>query len=717
MRQYLLLGVLLALTLPLFGQSPQKFKFQAVARDISGQPYANVDLGVRISLVRDAVSGQIDYAERHVVTTSSLGVFDLEIGGGQTISGAFTDASWANHPYYLKIDIDPDGGANYVNLGTSQLLSVPYAIYAGEAGNAGDGDSTDELQTLIYDPDLQTLALTNGNVVNLAPSINTVQEICKVDQNPNLIPELETVNPDTQCVVARDTINHFTYEYVASLPVGTRWIQSPTFFRADTVTVCNDGSCDFTTLKDAFEYAAKFQVKKESAPCPSGDCTFNTVNLSNNRFFFIQVNRNSDGSITTLSDRIRIERGDWSYITLTSNSDTVYYSPTNTSAGLNIFMNFSNCVTPKIENLKIINIDQAQNREIAFNLYNARGIDWISLSTERFERHINSTLSEGFLIGMSFKEGYPANKLTYGAVFHQGDFEMLDSSTDGFKTAIQLKEGAKVTLERFTARNWTEYGVSSRGGFLTITEGDFRSDGATETPNDIVAGDWKDFDVPGIILMRNPVMGGANIPYNTPTQYGIIYKVGATGPFNTFAVNVGDAPRWDGEQFIPQPITDLSDGNKGDITVSNSGAIWDINTNTIGPSELQNTSVEAGVYKNADITVDAQGRLTSAANGEPDGHATIDSAPSGTPFNINLQDRFSGIYRLPMANAPNPLTLTVDHPQDGGVYTFHFLQVNNNQIVFPANFYYANETSIGTLTLTASDFLTCYYSGSNFYCK
>ncbi|WP_282774924.1 tail fiber domain-containing protein [Phaeodactylibacter xiamenensis] len=167
MKPYLVLGAFLALALPLFGQSPQKFKFQAVARDASGQPYTSVNLGVRISLVRDGVSGLIDYAERHVVTTSPLGVFDLEIGGGLPISGTFADADWANHPYYLKVDIDPDGGTNYMNLGTSQLLSVPYAIYAGAAGNGGGGDPTDELQNLIYNPATQTLTLTNGNTVTL----------------------------------------------------------------------------------------------------------------------------------------------------------------------------------------------------------------------------------------------------------------------------------------------------------------------------------------------------------------------------------------------------------------------------------------------------------------------------------------------------------------------------------------------------------------------
>jgi hypothetical protein len=167
MKPYFLLGAILALALPLFGQSPQKFKFQAVARDASGQPYTSVNLGVRISLVRDGVSGLIDYAERHVVTTSPLGVFDLEIGGGLPVSGTFADADWANHPYYLKVDIDPDGGTSYMNLGTSQLLSVPYAIYAGTAGNGGGGSPTDELQNLIYNPVTQTLTLTNGNTVTL----------------------------------------------------------------------------------------------------------------------------------------------------------------------------------------------------------------------------------------------------------------------------------------------------------------------------------------------------------------------------------------------------------------------------------------------------------------------------------------------------------------------------------------------------------------------
>jgi len=167
LRKILFSILALMLAASLQAQSPQKFKFQAVARDASGTVYDSENIAVRVSLVRGGVSGLVDYAERHEVTTSPLGVFDLEIGGGLPQTGAFSDADWANHPYYLKIDIDPDGGSNYLNLGTSQLLSVPYAIYAGESGNGG-GNPTDELQNLIYDPATQTLTLTDGNSVTLS---------------------------------------------------------------------------------------------------------------------------------------------------------------------------------------------------------------------------------------------------------------------------------------------------------------------------------------------------------------------------------------------------------------------------------------------------------------------------------------------------------------------------------------------------------------------
>ncbi|MGH1435256.1 MAG: tail fiber domain-containing protein [Lewinella sp.] len=176
--------LLLACASSAYSQAPEKFKFQAVARDAGGSPYLSENLAVRVSLVRDGVSGLVDYAERHEITTSPLGVFDLEIGGGSPLSGDMNNLDWGAHAYYLKIDMDPNSGTNYTNLGTSQLLSVPYAIYAREAANgSGGGDPTDELQNLLYDPNTQTLTLTDGNAVTLSFPGGTDSQTLVYDSN------------------------------------------------------------------------------------------------------------------------------------------------------------------------------------------------------------------------------------------------------------------------------------------------------------------------------------------------------------------------------------------------------------------------------------------------------------------------------------------------------------------------------------------------------
>lgn len=150
----------LFISLSLWAQAPTQFNFQAVARDADGQVYANTNMAVRISLVRNGASGLIDYSERHLVATSSLGVFDLVVGNGSILSGNMNTVDWANNAYYLKIDIDASGGMDYISLGASQLLSVPYAIYAGESGNSSSTN-----QTLSYDTNTQMLSISDGNSV------------------------------------------------------------------------------------------------------------------------------------------------------------------------------------------------------------------------------------------------------------------------------------------------------------------------------------------------------------------------------------------------------------------------------------------------------------------------------------------------------------------------------------------------------------------------
>ncbi|MEL7163715.1 MAG: hypothetical protein AAFN92_23350, partial [Bacteroidota bacterium] len=152
----------------LIAQAPSGFRFQAVARDAMNDVMATENIAVRVSLLRGGPTGTVDYSERHEVTTTDLGVFDLHIGNGVGLSGDINTLNWGSNSYFLKIDLDPAGGTNYTNLGSSQLLSVPYALYAKESGSGGvGGNPTDELQNLVYDPTTQTLTLTDGNSVTL----------------------------------------------------------------------------------------------------------------------------------------------------------------------------------------------------------------------------------------------------------------------------------------------------------------------------------------------------------------------------------------------------------------------------------------------------------------------------------------------------------------------------------------------------------------------
>ena len=170
--------LLIGLSMGLTAQAPVGFNFQAVARGIDNDILAEQTIAVRVSLLRGSDNGPASYTERHEVRTSEYGVFDLAVGNGEIISGSFDAVEWGAASYYLKIDLDPNGGSRYVNMGATQLLSVPYALYANSAGNGGDSgqggdgvgsteDPTDELQSLIYDPVSNTLTLTDGNSVVL----------------------------------------------------------------------------------------------------------------------------------------------------------------------------------------------------------------------------------------------------------------------------------------------------------------------------------------------------------------------------------------------------------------------------------------------------------------------------------------------------------------------------------------------------------------------
>lgn len=128
-------------------QAPQKFTYQAVVRNASGQLLSNGSVGVRISVMQGSANGSVVYSETQTANTNVNGLFSIEVGAGIVQTGAFQSIAWMNGPYFLKSEMDPNGGTNYLLSTVQQLLSVPYALYANEAGNGFSGNYNDLTNT------------------------------------------------------------------------------------------------------------------------------------------------------------------------------------------------------------------------------------------------------------------------------------------------------------------------------------------------------------------------------------------------------------------------------------------------------------------------------------------------------------------------------------------------------------------------------------------
>jgi hypothetical protein len=135
MRKLILIGLSFLFSSFLFAQAPQAIKYQAVARDLSGNELANSSVSVRISIHDGSAAGPVVYQETHPVTTNAFGLFTISIGQGTVVTGSFSSIAWSTGNKFLEQEVD--FGTGYQNMGTTQLLSVPYALYAETAGSSG----------------------------------------------------------------------------------------------------------------------------------------------------------------------------------------------------------------------------------------------------------------------------------------------------------------------------------------------------------------------------------------------------------------------------------------------------------------------------------------------------------------------------------------------------------------------------------------------------
>ena len=162
--KYLIIVSLLIFPMLGISQAPQRINFQSILRNTTGEIVTNSSVRLRISILTGTTTGTSVYSETHAKTTDAGGLISLQIGSGTVLSGVFGNINWGSIAHFIQLEADFSGGNNYVLLGTQELMSVPYALYATKTDT-----SVLNLRTRLA----TELNVTDTSLLNLTPRFST----------------------------------------------------------------------------------------------------------------------------------------------------------------------------------------------------------------------------------------------------------------------------------------------------------------------------------------------------------------------------------------------------------------------------------------------------------------------------------------------------------------------------------------------------------------
>jgi hypothetical protein len=162
--------IMLLCTSTVNGQSVRPFSYQAIARNFTGTPVTNQSVTVQFTIHDSSATGPVIYLETKILSTNDFGMFNTSVGSGNTAIGNFATIDWNSNKKFLQVGIDIGGGMNIVDMGTTELLSVPYALHSEVSEralnyNEVDGDTTNELQYIYRTGQLINLSHGGGSVI------------------------------------------------------------------------------------------------------------------------------------------------------------------------------------------------------------------------------------------------------------------------------------------------------------------------------------------------------------------------------------------------------------------------------------------------------------------------------------------------------------------------------------------------------------------------
>lgn len=185
---------------------PQAISYQAVARDAAGKVLTEKSIGVKVEILKGSTRGSAVYSETHKPKSSTTGTITLLIGQGTASTGTFTNINWGADTYYLQLSMDIQGGSDYKVASTTQMLPVPFALYAVKAGSVENGGSGSPLKyTFVADGNTNIYQVLAGKLEIVAWSDNALTlkfnllYLDGIDQNIDCeitgIPDNITLNP------------------------------------------------------------------------------------------------------------------------------------------------------------------------------------------------------------------------------------------------------------------------------------------------------------------------------------------------------------------------------------------------------------------------------------------------------------------------------------------------------------------------------------------
>ena len=166
----------LLITSSLLAQSPQGIPYQAVMRDNAGAPLVNTAVTVRFTLHQNEVSGAVEYQETQSLTTNAYGLINTQFGQGTAVQGTFAGIVWSNTTKFIQVEAND--GSGYVDMGTQQMMSVPYAMYSGAAATANSSNTSTSADNGFSNVSVtgDTLYMANGNFI-IVPGISAANHV------------------------------------------------------------------------------------------------------------------------------------------------------------------------------------------------------------------------------------------------------------------------------------------------------------------------------------------------------------------------------------------------------------------------------------------------------------------------------------------------------------------------------------------------------------